>query len=503
MKILVADDESEVRQVIRVILGGQGHDILEAADGERTLEIAGEEMPGLILLDVLMPGKSGIDVLQELKGNRDTKSIPVIMVTALTDAQDENRAMMAGALDYVTKPWTPGELEDRIRISVPEFAEDVGVKKGVIKGPAAGETAAGIPQRASALHAPISTGSDVIDNALLGGIPLGSLTLIEGPPQKSIPVIMVTALTDAQDENRAMMAGALDYVTKPWTPGELEDRIRISVPEFAEDVGVKKGVIKGPAAGETAAGIPQRASALHAPISTGSDVIDNALLGGIPLGSLTLIEGPSGAGKSVLCQHIAYGAMMADQGVVFYTSGMAPDDLTDRMNTLGLDVRPFIPEGQLTIQPLEGLGGGSGDAASSLEMLKNHIEGAPWDVSVVIIDSLSHLMAQAGSTATLNFLMECKQLCRMGKAILISLHTSAFDPEIRNRLDALFTTHMTLGTEGFSHGMVMKTMNVIDIDKVRDTKLAQKRSIYFEVDTELGRSMNMSIKVLPIHKLRV
>ena len=390
MKILIADDESAVRQVIKVILGGQGHEILEAADGERTLEIASVEKPGLVLLDVLMPGKSGIDVLEDLKGNPDTKKVPVIMITALTSAQDENRAMKAGALDYITKPWAPGELEDRIRISVPEFAEGSGSVKGIVKGPAAGKTA----------------------------------------------------------------------------------------------------------------GIPQRATALSAPISTGSDDIDRALLGGIPLGSLTLIEGPSGAGKSVLCQHIAYGAMLADRGVAFYTSGLAPEELVKRMNALGLDVSYFIGEGQLTIQRLEDLRGGSGTATPALDLLKKHIEELPWDINVVVIDSLSNLMGQAGSMATLNFLIECKSLCRMGMAILIALHTSAFDPEIRNRLDALFATHMTLGTEGFSHGIQMKTMNVIDIAKVKDTNLARKTSIYFEVDTELGRSMNMSIKVLPIHKVK-
>ena len=85
---------------------------------------------------------------------------------------------------------------------------------------------------------------------------------------------------------------------------------------------------------------------------------------------------------------------------------------------------------------------------------------------------------------------------------MITLHTSAFDPEIRNRLEALFATHMTLGTEGFTQGIQLKTMNVIDIAKVKDTNLARKTSIYFEVDTELGRSMNMSIKVLPIHKIK-
>ena len=391
MKILIADDESAVRQVIKAILGGQGHEILEAADGERALEIAAAEKPGLVLLDVLMPGKSGVDILQDLKGNRETNGIPVIMVTALNGPQDEQRAMKAGALDYITKPWSPGELEDRIHICVP------GMQHGI----------------------------------------------------------------------------------EPIT-----------------------GVIKGPAVGKTTADLPQRDSAMPAPISTGSDDIDRALLGGIPLGSLTLIEGPSGAGKSVLCEHIAYGAMLADQGVAYYTSGMDPEDLINRMSTLGLEVEYFIAEGQLTIQPLEKLLDRAGEPISQLGTLKEHMEALPWDIDVIVIDSLSNLVGRAGSMATVNFLMECKTRCRMGKAILISLHTSAFDPEIRNRLDALFGTHLTMGTEGFTHGIQMKTMNVINVAKVKDTKLAKMTQVYFEVDTELGRSMNMSIKVLPIHKIK-
>lgn len=119
----------------------------------------------------LMPGKSGIDVLEDLKGNKETNGIPAIMVTALTGTQDEKRSMNSGALDYITKPCAHGHLEDRIRISVPEFAEGGGSQKGVIKGPAAGKIAAAVPQRASALPAPISTGSDDIDKALLAESP--------------------------------------------------------------------------------------------------------------------------------------------------------------------------------------------------------------------------------------------------------------------------------------------------------------------------------------------
>ena len=70
------------------------------------------------------------------------------------------------------------------------------------------------------------------------------------------------------------------------------------------------------------------------------------------------------------------------------------------------------------------------------------------------------------------------------------------------RLDRLFDTHLELRLEGLSQGTQMKTMHVIDVAKVKNANLQRKTSIYFEVDPELGRSMNMSLKVLPFFKIR-
>ncbi len=86
--------------------------------------------------------------------------------------------------------------------------------------------------------------------------------------------------------------------------------------------------------------------------------------------------------------------------------------------------------------------------------------------------------------------------------MLFTLHSSSLDPELLTRLDRLFDTHLGLRVEGLSRGVQMTSMNVIDVVKVKNANLSNKTSIYFEVDPELGRSMNMSLKVLPFFKIR-
>ena len=237
-------------------------------------------------------------------------------------------------------------------------------------------------------------------------------------------------------------------------------------------------------------------------ISIGSDPIDKALLGGLPLGSLTLIEGPSRTGNSVICQHYGFGALMAEFGVAYYVGGMSEEDLIAQMNSLYLEVGTFIGEGQLLMYPLTDFFDGRTEADESLRRLHDHIEELPWDIDVVVMDSLTDLVNQAEQTDSFNFFLTCKELCGRNKTMLIALHTSAIDPDLLLRLDRLFDTHLELRLEGLSHGTQMRTMNVIDIAKVKNANLARKTSIYFEVDPELGRSMNMSLKVLPFFKIR-
>jgi len=112
--ILAVDDEASNLQLLRQIL--QDHyRLLFAKDGARALELARQEQPDLVLLDVMMPGMSGYEVCAALKAHPATASVPVIFVTALTETADEVEGFEAGAVDYITKPVSPPVVRARVR----------------------------------------------------------------------------------------------------------------------------------------------------------------------------------------------------------------------------------------------------------------------------------------------------------------------------------------------------------------------------------------------------
>ena len=112
--ILAVDDEASNLQLLRQILQDQ-YRLLFAKDGPRAIELARQELPDLILLDVMMPGMTGYEVCAALKAQPATAAIPVIFVTALTDTDDELEGFEAGAVDYITKPVSPPIVRARVR----------------------------------------------------------------------------------------------------------------------------------------------------------------------------------------------------------------------------------------------------------------------------------------------------------------------------------------------------------------------------------------------------
>ncbi|MEC7816118.1 MAG: HD domain-containing phosphohydrolase [Pseudomonadota bacterium] len=112
--LLLVDDEATNLQVLRNILSDH-YRLLFAKDGERALALAREHRPDLILLDVMMPGLSGHSVCKTLKADPDTRAIPVIFVTALSDPDDEAHGLELGAVDYITKPVSPAIVRARVR----------------------------------------------------------------------------------------------------------------------------------------------------------------------------------------------------------------------------------------------------------------------------------------------------------------------------------------------------------------------------------------------------
>lgn len=122
-KILVIEDEGQTRENLATILRMEGFDPLTASDGREGLDLAKRHIPHLILCDVMMPGMDGYAVLEALRANAETVSIPFIFLTAKGDRKDLRAGMDLGADDYLTKPATAAELLSSIETRLQRHQE--------------------------------------------------------------------------------------------------------------------------------------------------------------------------------------------------------------------------------------------------------------------------------------------------------------------------------------------------------------------------------------------
>ena len=114
-KILVVDDSRTALFMVTTILRKERYELVTASDGEQALEVATAERPDLILMDVIMPRKTGFEACRELKRREDTKGIPVILVTTRGEGENVEAGFQSGCNDYVTKPINALELLTKVR----------------------------------------------------------------------------------------------------------------------------------------------------------------------------------------------------------------------------------------------------------------------------------------------------------------------------------------------------------------------------------------------------
>lgn len=117
-KILVAEDEKQIADMISFKLTNGGHKVVRAQDGEQAIILATRERPELILLDAMMPGLNGFEVLRRLKADSTLRSVPVIMVTAKGHERDVLSGLRGGAVDYIVKPFSLKELSARVELAL-------------------------------------------------------------------------------------------------------------------------------------------------------------------------------------------------------------------------------------------------------------------------------------------------------------------------------------------------------------------------------------------------
>ena len=114
-RVLVVDDDAPIRLLCRVNLEAEGMEVLEAADGADGLEKARAARPDVVLLDVMLPKLDGWHVAEALLEDPDTGEIPIVFLTARAELRDQAHGLEIGGVEYITKPFNPGELADEIR----------------------------------------------------------------------------------------------------------------------------------------------------------------------------------------------------------------------------------------------------------------------------------------------------------------------------------------------------------------------------------------------------
>jgi CheY-like chemotaxis protein len=122
-KILIAEDERDIRDLVAFTLRFAGHEVFSASNGEEAVELAPKVNPDLILMDVRMPRMTGYEACKILKANPDMKDIPVVFLSAKGQENEIQQGLASGAEDYLLKPFAPDQLTSRVKIILAKFGK--------------------------------------------------------------------------------------------------------------------------------------------------------------------------------------------------------------------------------------------------------------------------------------------------------------------------------------------------------------------------------------------
>ncbi|HSW58074.1 MAG TPA: ATPase domain-containing protein [Dehalococcoidales bacterium] len=228
-------------------------------------------------------------------------------------------------------------------------------------------------------------------------------------------------------------------------------------------------------------------------ILTGIREVDEKLGGGIPIGSLGLTEGHSDSGKSVLCQHLTYGALtVSDLSVAYYTTENTVKSLVNQMASLNLGIMDHFLMDKLRIFPLS-MRGDDKDTEARFKALLNHFDKLPGYYKLIIVDSITLLVAHSDQVANIDFFSACKNLCDQGRTILLVAHSYAFDEEVLSRTRSLCDAHFRIRLEQMGDRLV----KILEVLKVRGADRPTGDIVTFEVEPKVG------MRIIPMSKARV
>jgi len=223
-------------------------------------------------------------------------------------------------------------------------------------------------------------------------------------------------------------------------------------------------------------------------ICTGRMEIDKQLGGGIPMGSLALIEGESDAGKSVLAQQMIWGAVNSNYRVLLFTAENTVKSMNSQMESLGLSITDALLMGWVkifTVEPSEM------KRMNTFSIIVNTVRAYP-AYRLVVVDSLTPVLAATSTDEVIEYFEHCKRLCDLGKTIVNIAHTYAFDDQTLIRLRSVCDAHLRLRIEEVGD----KLVKVLEVSKVRGAARTTGNIMSFDVEPGVG------MKPMPIGRAK-
>ncbi len=229
-------------------------------------------------------------------------------------------------------------------------------------------------------------------------------------------------------------------------------------------------------------------------ISSGVPEVDEKLGGGIPVGSLCLIEGHSDSGKSVLCQHLAHGTLSSTQiSAAYYTTENTVRSLITQMDSLSLFTLDHFLTDHFRIYPLAFHSRLQKDGRKPFHLMAHHISSLPKQFKLVIVDSITLFVSHSNPVAIIDFFSECKNLCDRGLTIILVAHSYAFEEEMLARTRSLCDARFKLKLEEVGDRMV----KIMEVLKVHGADRPTGEIVTFDIEPKLG------MRIIPLAKARV
>ncbi|MBI2910848.1 MAG: flagellar accessory protein FlaH [Chloroflexi bacterium] len=225
-------------------------------------------------------------------------------------------------------------------------------------------------------------------------------------------------------------------------------------------------------------------------ISTGNSEIDKKMGGGIPQGSLTLVEGHSDAGKSVLVQQLTWGSLNQGYSVAVLTTENTVSSLIRQMTSLSFDVTDHFLLGKLRIYPMQAIKT-KDDPTSGLGSLLRAMDRERGR-ALLVVDSLTGFISHVSPEDAIAFFEGCKKYTKGGTTLLLVVHAYAFTESTLVRLSSLCDAHLRLRIEQIG----AQLMKVMEVAKVRGAQKTTGNIISFEVEPNWG------MRIIPFSRAR-